>query len=115
MRTGASSGAHTTGCARKPRRARSVEATPDDLKVLMLMRYPPFSSRMRLDHQQLMWDMWLSGKDMSVAAAVLGVDRKSVYNRVAEAGGIRPRRRQTRSRLSYEDRVHIEIGVKHKR
>jgi IS30 family transposase len=52
---------------------------------------------------------------MSVAAAVLGVDRKSVYNRVAEAGGIRPRRRQTRSRLSYEDRVHIEIGLKHKR
>jgi IS30 family transposase len=81
----------------------------------MLMRYPPFSSRMRLDCQQLMWDTWLSGKDMSVAAGVLGVDRKSVYNRVAEAGGIRPRRRQTRSRLSYEDRVHIEIGLKHKR
>lgn len=81
----------------------------------MLMSHPPFSPRMQLDRQGSMWELWQSGKEMSEAAVVVGLDRKSVYNRISEAGGIRPRRRQTRSRLSFEDRVHIEIGLKQKR
>jgi transposase, IS30 family len=87
----------------------------DDVEVLMLMVHSPFSPRMQLDRQQAMWEVWQSGKEMSEAAAEVGVDRKTVYNRIAEAGGIRPRRRQTRSRLSYEDRVHIEIGLEQDR
>jgi IS30 family transposase len=70
---------------------------------------------MQLDRQQAMWALWQSGKEMSAAATEIGWDRKTVYNRIAEAGGIRPRRQQTRARLSYEDRVHIEIGLKQKR
>jgi IS30 family transposase len=81
----------------------------------MLMTYPPFSPRMDLDRQQVMWDLWVGGKQMSQAAVVLDVDRKTVYNRISRAGGIRPRRRQTRSRLSYADRVHIEIGRQQQR
>lgn len=72
-----------------------------------------FSPRMLLDRQQVMWDVWCSGREMDVAAVAIGVDRKTVFHRVVEAGGIRPRRLQTTSRLSYEDRVHIEIGLKH--
>ena len=78
----------------------------------MMMTRPRFSARMRLDRQQVMWDLWQSGKEMSAAAEVVGVDRKTVYNRISEAGGIRPRRRQTRARLSLADRVHIEVAVK---
>lgn len=74
-----------------------------------------FSPRMRLDLQQRMWDIWCSGEQMDVAGAAVGFDRKTVFHRITEAGGIRPRRRQTSSRLSYEDRVHIEIGLKHQR
>ena len=76
---------------------------------------PLFSPRTRLDLQQQMWDLWQSGLEMSAAAAVLGWDRHTVYNRVREVGGVRPRRRQTRARLSYEDRVHIEIGLRQDR
>ena len=76
---------------------------------------PLFSPRTRLDLQQQMWDLWQSGLEMSQAAAVLGWDRHTVYNRVREVGGVRPRRKQTRARLSYEDRVHIEIGLKQDR
>jgi len=78
----------------------------------MVMAHPPFSPRMQLDRQQALWTLWRSGKEMSQVAAELGFDRKTVYNRIAEAGGIPPRRRQTRARLSYEDRVHIEVGLK---
>ena len=81
----------------------------------MFMRDPRFSPRMQLDRQQLMWGLWRSGLEMSAAATEVGFDRKTVYNRIAEAGGIRPRRRQTRARLSYEDRVHIEIGLQQNR
>ena len=76
---------------------------------------PLFSPRTLLDRQQAMWDLWQSGMEMSAAAAVLGWDRHTVYNRIREAGGVRPRRKQTRSRLSFEDRVHIEIGLKQDR
>ena len=81
----------------------------------MLMAHPPFSPRMQLDRQQALWTLWQSGKQMSEVGTELGFDRHTVRNRIAEAGGIRPRRRQTRARLSYEDRVHIEIGLKHER
>lgn len=73
---------------------------------------PLFSPRMLLDRQQTMWDMWQSGLEMSAAAAALGWERHTVMNRIRETGGVRPRRRQTSSRVSYEDRVHIEIGLK---
>ena len=76
---------------------------------------PLFSQRTLLDRQQAMWDLWQSGMEMSAAAAVLGWDRHTVYNRIREAGGVRPRRKQTRARLSFEDRVHIEIGLKQDR
>jgi IS30 family transposase len=66
---------------------------------------------MQLDRQQALWTLWRSGKEMSQVGAELGMDRKTVYNRIAEAGGIPPRRRQTRTRLSYEDRVRIEVGL----
>jgi IS30 family transposase len=81
----------------------------------MLMIYPSFSPRMQLDVQQVMWGLWQSGLEMSEAATALGCDRKTVYHRISEAGGIRPRRRQSGSRLSYEDRVHIEIGLRQNR
>ena len=70
---------------------------------------------MQVDRQQAMWDAWCSGLQMDVVASLVDMCRKTVFNRVREAGGIRPRRRQTRARLSYEDRVHIEIGLKQKR
>jgi IS30 family transposase len=76
---------------------------------------PLFSPRTLLDCQNLMWDLWQAGKEMSAAAAVLGWDRHTVYNRIGESGGVRPRRKQTSSRLSFEDRVHIEIGLKQDR
>jgi IS30 family transposase len=79
------------------------------------LKRPVFSPRMRLDLQQQMWDLWQSGLEMSQAAAVLGWDRHTVLNRVREAGGVRPRRKQTQARLSYEDRVHIEVGLKQDR
>jgi transposase, IS30 family len=74
-----------------------------------------FSPRTLLDRQQWMWDLWQSGQEMSAAAAALGWDRKTVRNRIVESGGVRPRRRQTLARLSYEDRVHIEVGLKQDR
>ena len=79
------------------------------------MERPYFSPRTLLDVQQAMWDLWQSGKEMSEIADLLGWERHTVYNRIREVGGVRSRRRQTRSRLSYEDRVHIEIGLKHTR
>jgi len=81
----------------------------------MLMAHPPFSPRMQLDRQQALWTLWQSGKQMSEVGTELGFDRHTVRNRILEAGGIPPRRRQTRARLSYEDRVHIEAGLKQKR
>ena len=76
---------------------------------------PYFSPRTLLDRQQLMWELWQSGQEMSAVAAVLGWDRHTVRNRIVESGGVRTRRRQTSARLSYEDRVHIEIGLKQDR
>ena len=67
---------------------------------------------MRLELQETLWRVWRSGEEMDVAAAAVGMDRKTVFNRIVEAGGIQPRRRQTRARLCFADRVHIEIGLK---
>lgn len=77
-----------------------------------MLSHPQFSARMQLDRQELMWACWQSGMQMSAAAALVGFDRKTVYNRISEAGGLRPRRRQSGARLSYEDRVHVEVALK---
>lgn len=76
------------------------------------MMVVPFTSRMLTDVQQAMWQAWCSGLDMGVAGDVVGLSRKSVYNRIAEAGGIRPRRgRELKGRsLSYPERMVIEAG-----
>jgi IS30 family transposase len=70
---------------------------------------------MQLELQQRLWDAWCSGMNLREVGAWVGVDQVTVLNRLHEAGGIRPRRRQTRARLSFEDRVHIEIGLKQHR
>ena len=73
----------------------------------------PFTPRMLTDVQQVMWEVWCSGEQMDVAGYAVGLDRKTVYNRVAEAGGIRPRRgRELVGRpLSYPERMVIEAGL----
>jgi IS30 family transposase len=76
---------------------------------------PVFSSRMRLDVQELMWGVWCSGGTLAEAALAGGMCRRTVQSRISEAGGVRPRRRQTRARLSYQDRVYIEVGLKQNR
>jgi IS30 family transposase len=50
---------------------------------------------------------------MDVAASAVGLDRKTVYNRIAETGGIRPRRgRHLKGRcLSFTERAQIQIGI----
>jgi IS30 family transposase len=72
----------------------------------------PFTPRMLTDAQQVMWEAWCSGLQMDVAGDVVGLERKTVYNRIAEAGGIRPRRgRNVQGRpLSYPERMVIEAG-----
>ena len=72
----------------------------------------PFTPRMLTDVQQVMWEAFCGGLEMDVAGEVVGVCRKSVYNRVAEAGGIRPRRGRNRlgRPLSYPERMVIEAG-----
>ena len=80
----------------------------------MLMSKTQFSPRMLLDLQQRLWELWRSGQQTHEVGSALGLSRWTVRNRIVEAGGIPPRRRQTRARLSYEDRVHIEVGLKHK-
>lgn len=78
----------------------------------MLMSKTPFSPRMRLEIQQQLWELWRSGQPTEKVGAALGMSRWTVRHRIVEAGGIAPRRRQTPARLSYADRVHIEIGLK---
>lgn len=78
----------------------------------MFMSKVPFTPRMLGDVQQVMWGVYCSGQEMNLAGDVVGFSRKTVYNRVAEAGGIRPRRgRDLVGRpLSYAERVVIEVG-----
>lgn len=77
-----------------------------------MMMVVPFTPRMLTDVQQVMWEAYCSGLEMDVAGDLVGLCRKSVYNRVAEAGGIRPRRgRNLQGRpLSYPERMTIEAG-----
>ncbi|MDQ3155762.1 MAG: IS30 family transposase [Actinomycetota bacterium] len=77
------------------------------------MVVPKFTKRMLTDVQQTLWDVYCGGDEMDVAAKAVGLDRKSVYNRIAEAGGIRPRRgRHVKGRcLSFAERVQIEVGI----
>lgn len=77
-----------------------------------MMMVVPFTPRMLTDVQQVMWEAWCSGLEMDVAGGMVGMDRKTVYNRVVEAGGIRPRRGRNRlgRPLSYPERMVIEAG-----
>ena len=81
----------------------------------MTMSKTPFSPRMRLDLQQRLWELWRSGLPTDEVGDAVGMCRWTVRDRIVEAGGIVPRRRQTRARLSYEDRVHIQVGRRLKR
>jgi transposase, IS30 family len=73
--------------------------------------------RMLPDVQQQMWETYRLTGDLSAAAAAIGVDRTTVKNWIAQQGGLRPRRRAVgcrgAGRLSYEDRVHLEVGLAH--
>jgi IS30 family transposase len=72
--------------------------------------------RMLPDVQQQMWVVYRQTGDLSVAAAAIGVDRRTVKSWVGQQGGLRPRRsagapRSGAGRLSFEDRVHLEVGL----
>ena len=73
--------------------------------------------RMLPDVQQQMWETYRLTGDVSAAAAAIGVDRTTVANWIREQGGLRPRRRGAgggpAGRLSYQDRVHLEVGLQH--
>jgi len=77
----------------------------------MLMSGTPFSPRMDLELQQRLWALWRAGQQTEQVGGALGLSRWTVRNRIVEAGGIEPRRRQSGARLSFEDRVHIEVGL----
>lgn len=76
------------------------------------MKHTRFTPRMDDRRQQRLWLLWRSGWSTPRVAAELGFHRRTVYNRIAEAGGIGPRSGRTGARLSFEDRVYIEIGLK---
>jgi len=68
--------------------------------------------------QQQMWQTYRLTGDLGAAAAAIGVDRATVRNWVVQQGGLRPRRAAPApaasgvvSRLSFEERVHIEVGL----
>ena len=73
--------------------------------------------RMLPDVQQQMWETYRLTGDLSAAAAAIGVDRTTVANWIRQQGGLRPRRHaaggQPAGRLSYQDRVHLEVGLRH--
>ena len=68
--------------------------------------------------QQQMWETYRLTGDLGAAAAAIGVDRTTVRDWVVQQGGLRPRRAAPAPagsgvvvRLSFEERVHIEVGV----
>ena len=67
--------------------------------------------------QQQMWETYRLTGDLSAAAAAIGVDRTTVASWIRQQGGLRPRRSAPApsgvGRLSFEDRVHLEIGLQH--
>ena len=62
---------------------------------------------------QAMWHVYAETSSSPAAAAAVGVDRKTAFNWICGAGGIRPRqgRHPSGRRLSFEDRCLIEAGV----
>ena len=66
--------------------------------------------------QQQMWETYRLTGDLAAAAAAIGVERTTVRNWVSQQGGLRPRRVATAGvgRLSFEDRVHLEVGLAHR-
>ena len=74
---------------------------------------PGFSVRMVPSVVQAMWQEYVETSSGPAAAAAVGVDRKTSFNWIAAAGGIRPRRGRHPSgkRLRFEDRCVIEAGL----
>ena len=62
---------------------------------------------------QAMWDKYVETSSGPSAAAWVGVDRKTAFNWIDQAGGIRPRqgRHPSGKRLCFEDRCAIEAGL----
>jgi transposase, IS30 family len=62
---------------------------------------------------QTMWQVYGESLSGPVAAGAVGVDRKTAFNWIAAAGGVRPRqgRHPSGKRLSFEDRCAIEAGL----
>jgi len=62
---------------------------------------------------QAMWQVYAECSSGPVAAAAVGVDRKTAFNWIVGAGGIRPRqgRHPSGKRLAFEDRCAIEAGL----
>jgi IS30 family transposase len=80
--------------------------------------------------QQQMWQSYRLTGDLRAAADAIGVDRMTVRNWIVQQGGLRPRWavraapaapaaaaasavRGAAGRLSYEERVRIEVGLEH--
>jgi IS30 family transposase len=65
--------------------------------------------------QQQMWETYRLTGDLAAAAAAIGVDRTTVRGWMDRQGGLRPRQAAVIAaaggRLSFEDRVHIEVGL----
>ena len=63
--------------------------------------------------QQLMWQTYQRTGAVSLAAEVIGVTPRTVQNWIQARGGVRPRTPRSSAawtRLSFEERVHIEVG-----
>ncbi|MDQ1422284.1 MAG: hypothetical protein QOJ52_4246 [Acidimicrobiaceae bacterium] len=74
--------------------------------------------RMLPSVQQQMWETYRLTGDLSAAASAIGVDRTTVRAWVHQQGGLRPRRAAPAAaaegvvgRLSFQERVHIEVGL----
>jgi IS30 family transposase len=70
--------------------------------------------------QQQMWQTYRLTGDLGAAAAAIGVTRMTVRSWIVQEGGLRPRRAAPQApaaggvgRLSFEERVHIEVGLAH--
>ena len=66
--------------------------------------------------QQQMWETYRLTGDLAAAAAAIGVDRTTVRDWIWQQGGLRPRSSvpvasAVGCRLSFEERVHVEIGL----
>jgi transposase, IS30 family len=77
------------------------------------VRDPRFSPRMVPGVVQAMWEKYVETSSGPMAAAWVGMDRKTAFNWIDSSGGIRPRqgRHPSGKRLSFEDRCAIEAGL----